>query len=109
LNRVKGRKERRTAQIAELLKLSKEERGKIRTELLKKYENISTLEKLKLIADNQLYPPEYFPIEWINITIEEVENLPLDLIKQLYDKLSTKTKGEWKRFAKKLEKYDDGK
>lgn len=108
LNRVKGRKERRATQIAELRKLSNEERGNIKMELLNKYKNVSNLEKLKLIANDQLYPPEYYPNEWINISVEEVEKLPLELIKQLYDKFSTKTKGEWKRFAKKLEKYDDG-
>ena len=43
-----------------------------------------------------------------NIPKEEIENLPLVLIKKLYDKLSTKTKGEWKRFAQELEKLDDG-
>lgn len=109
LNRVKGRKERRATEIAELRKLSNEERGNIKKELLNKYQNVSNLEKLKLIANDQLYPPEYYPNEWISISIKEVEILPLQLIKQLYDKLSTKTKGEWKRFAKKLEKYDDGK
>ncbi len=30
-----------------------------------------------------------------------------DLIKKLYDKLSTKTRGQWKRFANELEKLDD--
>jgi hypothetical protein len=109
LSRVKGRKERRSAQIAELRKLINEDRGNIKKELLNKYQNASNLEKLKLIANDQLYPPEYYPNDWINITIEEVEKLPLKLIKQLYDKLSTKTKGEWKRFAKKLERYEDGK
>jgi hypothetical protein len=37
-----------------------------------------------------------------------VERLPTEIIKKLYDKLPTKTKGEWKRFAKELEKLDDG-
>ena len=40
--------------------------------------------------------------------VEEIEKLPIDLIKKLYDKLSTKTKGEWKRFGHELQKLDDG-
>jgi hypothetical protein len=107
LNRVKGRKERRSSQIAELRKLSNEERGNIKKALLNKYQNATNLEKLKLIADDEIYPPEYYPNEWVKISIEEVEILPIELIKQLYDKLSTKTKGEWKQFAKKLEKFED--
>jgi len=55
-----------------------------------------------------IFPPEYYPIEWISIHKDEIEKLPLDLIKELYDKLSTKTKGEWKRFAQEVEKLDDG-
>jgi hypothetical protein len=29
-------------------------------------------------------------------------------LNNLYDKLSTKTKGDWKRFALELQKLDDG-
>lgn len=107
LIRVKGRNERRALAIAELRKLSKEERGKIRNELLKTYANATINEKLTLIAENKKYPPEYYPLEWIYIPIEEIEKLPIELIRQLYDKLSTKTKGEWRRFGQKLEKLDN--
>jgi hypothetical protein len=108
LNRVVGRKEIRVAAIAELRKLSNEERGMYRKELLEQYKDASTYEKLKLIAEDKKYPPEYYPPEWISISYSDIERLPKGLIKQLYDKLSTKTKGEWKRFAQKLESLDDG-
>jgi hypothetical protein len=108
LRRVEGRKEKRAEAIAELRKLSSEIRGKVRNELKEKYFNATTIEKLELIASDSKFPPEYYPIEWITIPKEEFENLPTELIKKLYDKLSTKTKGEWKRFAQELEKLDDG-
>ena len=108
LKRVEGRKEKRVEAIAELRKLSSEKRGEIRNELLEKYKNSTTIEKLELLASDTKFPPEYYPMEWISIPIEEIEKLPLELIKKLYDKLSTKTKGEWKRFVQELEKLDDG-
>jgi hypothetical protein len=108
LKRVEGRKEKRAEAIAELRKLSSEKRGVIQNELLKKYKNLTTIEKLEMIASDTKFPPEYYPKEWISIPKDEIENLPLQLIKNLYDKLSTKTKGEWKRFAQELEKLDDG-
>jgi hypothetical protein len=108
LRRVTGRKEKRAEAIAELRKLTSEIRGKIRNELKEKYFNATTIEKLELIASDSKFPPEYYPVEWINIPKEEIENLPTELIKKLYDKLSTKTKNEWKRFAQELEKLDDG-
>ncbi len=108
LRRAKGRKEKRAEAIAELRKLSNEKRGEIRNELLEQYKNTTTVGKLEMVASDTKYPPEYYPIEWISISKDEIENLPLELIKKLYDKLSTKTKGEWKRFAYELEKLDDG-
>lgn len=108
LRRVEGRKEKRAEAIAELRKLSPEKRGEIRNELLEKYKNATVIEKLELIISDTKFPPEYYPLEWISIPKEEIEKLPLELIKKLYDKLSTKTKGEWKRFAQELEKLDDG-
>lgn len=92
LRRVEGRKEKRAAAIAELRKLSPENRGKVRHELNEKYFNATTIEKLELIITDSLYPPEYYPVEWITIPKEEIANLPTELIKNLYDKLSTKTK-----------------
>jgi Fe-S cluster biosynthesis and repair protein YggX len=47
-------------------------------------------------------------LDHYTISKEEIDKLPTELIKKLYDKLSTKTKGEWKRFAQELEKLDDG-
>jgi hypothetical protein len=108
LKRVEGRKEKRAEAIAELRKLSSENRGEILNELLEKYKNATTTEKFEMIARDTKFPPEYYPKEWISIPKDEIENLPLELIKKLYDKLSTKTKGEWKRFAQELEKLDDG-
>lgn len=108
LRRVEGRKEKRAEAIAELRKLSPEIRIKVRNELKEKYFNATTIEKLELIASDSKFPPEYYPVEWITIPKEKIENLPTELLKKLYDKLSTKTKGEWKRFAQELEKLDDG-
>ena len=108
LTRVEGRKERRVAAIAELRQLSKEQRGQILSELSEKYSSATTKEKLELIAVDKKFPPEYYPVEWIDIKPEDIEKLPANLIKRLYDKLSTKTKGQWKRFAQELEKFDDG-
>jgi len=107
LERVRGRKVKRAIAIAELRKLSSEMRGKIRDELKDKYFKATIIEKLDLIASDSKYPPEYYPIEWVTITKEEIKELPTELIKKLYDKLSTKTKGEWKRFAQELKKLDD--
>lgn len=108
LKRVEGRKEKRISAIAELRKLSNEQRGAIRTELLEKYKNATTTEKLEIIASDKIFPPEYYPTDWIKLPVEEIEKLPIDLIKKLYDKLSTKTKGEWKCFGHELQKLDDG-
>lgn len=108
LKRVEGRKEKRATAIAELRKLSTKQRGHIRAELLAKHQNSTIIEKFTLIADEEIYPPEYYPTEWIQISKEEIEKLPIELIKGLYDKLSTKTKGDWKRFAQELQKLDDG-
>lgn len=108
LKRVEGRKKKRAEEIAELRKLSVEKRGEIRNELRYKYKDATTLEKLELIASDTKFPPEYYPKDWILISKDEIEILPLELIKKLYDKLSTKTKGDWKRFAHEIEKIDDG-
>lgn len=108
LKRAEGRKEKRISAIAELRKLSKEQRGEIRAELLEKYKNATTIEKLETIASDKIFPPEYYPTDWIKLPVEEIEKLPTELIKKLYDKLSTKTKGEWKRFSHELQKHDDG-
>lgn len=108
LKRVEGRKEKRISAIAELRKLNKEQRGTIRANLLEQYKNATIVEKLETIANDKIFPPEYYPTEWVRLSFEEVEKLPISLIKRLYDKLSTKTKGEWKRFSQKLQKLDDG-
>jgi hypothetical protein len=108
LRRVEGRKERRVSAIAELRKLTYAQRGQIRKELFFQHEKSSTFERLTIIADDEKYPPEYYPREWIKLSIEEIQKLPIELIKRLYDKLSTKTKGDWKRFSQKLKNLDDG-
>ena len=108
LKRVEGRKEKRIAAIAELRKLSKEQRFKISHDFLEKHRNSAPIEKLELMASDQVYPPEYYPAEWISISPDEIEKLPVELVKALYDRLSTKTKGAWKRFAQELAKLDGG-
>lgn len=108
LKRVTGRKEKRAEQITELRKLSKDERGQIRSELLQKYASASVKDRLEVIAGDVKYPPEYYPVEWISISDNEIEKLPVELIKNLHDKLSTMTKGEWRRFVLALKKHDDG-
>lgn len=108
LRRVAGRKVKRAESIAELRKLSTEQRREIRNNLLERYKNANPIEKLELIASDTKFPPEYYPREWILISKEEIQELPLELIKKLYDKLSSKSKGDWKRFAQELQKYDDG-
>ncbi len=108
LERVEGRREKRKIAITELRKLSPEMRGKIRDEFATKYSDGTVEEKFILMVNNEKYPPEYYPTEWAIVTEEDIKELPVILIKQLYDKLSTKTKGHWKRLAKLLSKYDDG-
>jgi len=108
LQRVTGRKEKRAAAIAELRKLSREERGNILKGLLEKYATSTKKQRLEIITADLIYPPEYYPVEWINLTPDEIKELPIELRKKLYDKLSTKTKGQWKRFALELKKLDDG-
>lgn len=107
LQRVKGRKEKRKVAIPELRKLSKEERGNILKELLAKHSTYTKTQRLEIIATDLKYPPEYYPVEWINLTPDEIKELPNELRKKLYDKLSTKTKGQWKRFALELKKLED--
>jgi len=108
LKRVEGRKLKRINAIAELRHLSNGHRRQIRSELIKSYSLATAQEKLEIIAADLKFPPEYYPPEWIDIAKEEIEKLPVELIKKLYDKLSSKTKGHWKRFAHKLEQLDDG-
>ena len=104
---IADRKKLRSEAIAELRKLSFEERGKIHQELSEKYSGITAKKKLELMAAEKIYPPEYFPAEWIKVPFEELEKMPFSLITTLYDKLSTKTKGEWKRFAGELKKIEE--
>lgn len=108
LSRVAGRKYKRAAAIVELRKLSSEERRNARASLLQAYADKSLKDKIEVIAHDEKYPPEYYPIEWIDVTKQEIEGLPLELIKKLYDKLSTKTKGKWRRFRNTLKELEDG-
>lgn len=107
LARVQGRKERRKKAIAELRKLSSIERGKILSELLEKHANDLVQAKLEIIAADTTYPPEYYPNEWIELTEDEIAQLPIELKRRLFDKLSVMTKGKWKHFAAILQKFDD--
>ena len=78
------------------------------TELRKKYTGASYKEKLELIANDEKYPPEYYPWEWTVVSDEEIAKLPEKLIEKLYERL-IKTKGPhlWERLAVKVEKYDE--
>lgn len=109
LEREKGRKFKRANAIAELRKLTKEERENIKIELNDKYKSKTIIERFELIANNEKYPPEYYPTEWSNVSKEEIEKFPLKLVQRLYDKLSTKTRGSWKRFAQELKRIENGK
>jgi hypothetical protein len=109
LNREKGRKFKRANAIAELRKLTKEERENIKIELHANYKAKTPLERLELIANNEKYPPEYYPTEWANVPAGEIQQLPLKLVQKLFDKLSIKTRGSWKRFAQELKSIENGK
>ncbi|AVR44754.1 hypothetical protein C7S20_05450 [Christiangramia fulva] len=106
--RVQDRKKkRRSAAIAELRKLSFEEGGSVRAKYLEEYKSATNQQRLALIAVDEKYPPEYYPPEWIHLIGDQIQDLPVDLVKKLYDKLSTKTKGEWRRFSQKLQKIEE--
>ncbi|WP_300435995.1 hypothetical protein [Christiangramia sp.] len=87
-------------------KLSFEERGSVRAKYLEEYRSATNQQRLEIIASDEKYPPEYYPPEWSCISEEQIRELPIDLVKKLYDKLSTKTKGEWRRFSQKLQKVE---
>ncbi|GHV58101.1 hypothetical protein FACS189460_5520 [Deltaproteobacteria bacterium] len=96
------RKEKRKAATSELRKLSYEERNKIIKDLSNQFQKATVNEKLELMANDQVFPPEYYPKDWIKITEEEIFNLPLPLASNLRYKLFPPLIGEWKRFAQKL-------
>jgi len=106
LAREKGRKFKRANAITELRKLTKKERENIKIELHDNYKSKTLLERLELIANNEKYPPEYYPTEWANVLEEEIQKLPLKLVQRLYDKLSTRTRGSWKRLAQELKRVE---
>lgn len=101
--RVKDRRKRRSVSIAELRNLSFKDRGSIREKYLEEYRSATIQQRLEIMASDEKYPPEYYPPEWICLSEEQIRELPIDLVKKLYDKLSTKTKGEWRRFSQKLQ------
>ncbi len=106
-DRAQKRRVKRSVAIAELRKLSYIERGLIRTKFLDEYRFATVQERLERMASDEKYPPEYYPMEWIKLGDDQIEELPVDLVKKLYDKLSTKTKGEWRRFCQKLKKIEE--
>ena len=107
LERVEGRKQKRSQAIAQLRNLTFEERGQIRKDLMDKYKSASISERFELIANDEKYPPEYYPMEWIDVSKDEILKLPIKLVEALFDKLSTKTKGAWKRFAQNLQEIEN--
>ena len=54
------------------------------------------------MADDDIYPPEYYPRQWIEISINEIEALPMDLIKNYMTSYPIRQKGEWKRFSNEI-------
>ncbi len=108
LKRVKGRKVKRAAEIANLRKLGYDERRMILQELEDMHSDKSIEQKLTIIATDDFYPPEYYPVTWIDFPCEQIKELPTELIKSLVDKLSTKSRGKWKRFVEVLKQFDDG-
>jgi len=52
----------------------------ILNELLVKYKNATIKEKLKDIVRDKIFPPEYFPTDWIKLSIEEIDKFSLVLI-----------------------------
>jgi len=60
------------------------------------------------MANNEKYPPEYYPKDWALVTENQIKKLPNALIRKMYDKLSTKTKGPWRDLSIILAKYDEG-
>lgn len=105
--RVDCRGEKRKAAISELRKLDYNTRGQILKKLTKKYSHYSIEDKFYLMANDEKSPPEYYPKEWAMVSDEEVKKLSRELIRKLYDKLSTKTKGPWRNLSKILSKYDN--
>lgn len=108
LKRVKGRKVKRAAEIANLRKLNYDERCIILQELEDKHSYKSIEQKLTIIANDDFYPPEYYPVTWIDFPYEQIKDLPTELIKSLVDKLPTKSRGKWRRFVGTLRQFDDG-
>lgn len=105
--REAGRKKIREWRTSNIRELSYDERKKIREELLKKYSSLSLLEKMEIIEKDTKYPPQFYPPEWVSVSYDEIKQLPIKLVKTLYDRLSYKPKGQWKQFAKYLKKYED--
>lgn len=105
--RAQNRRKRRSAAIAELRKLSYEERGSIRAKNLEENRSGTIQQRLEIMAADEKYPPEYYPPEWIHLSRNQIQELPFDLVKKLYDKLSSKTKGEWRRFSQKLQNIEE--
>jgi len=108
LKRVKGRKVKRAAEIANLRNLGYDERRMILQELEDMHSDKSIEQKLTIIATDDFYPPEYYPVTWIDFPCEQIKDLPTELVKRLVDKLSTKSRGKWKRFVEVLKQFDDG-
>jgi hypothetical protein len=106
--RVNYRGEKRKAAIAELRKLDYDTRGQIIKKMAVKYSHHSIEDKFSLMANNEKYPPEYYPKDWALVTENQIKKLPNALIRKMYDKLSTKTKGPWRNLSIILAKYDEG-
>lgn len=106
--RIRGRKDKRLKSIHNLRQLSIEQRKVITEELKLKYLKSSMLERFTIIVSDDTFPPEYYPVDWILLTDEEIEQIPIDVKKKLIDKLTVKTMGHWRRFVEKLRRYDDG-
>ncbi len=65
--------------------MTSDERGQAKAKLLENFANKTPRERLEAIASDTKYPPEYYPCEWTDITREEIENLPTELMEKEFD------------------------
>jgi hypothetical protein len=103
-DRMKFQQEQKIIQKIERQRVSIErykQKKEHRMKILEKYQNSTIKEKLTTIVKDTIHPPEYYPV--IEISEEDIGNLPMELIKKLFNKISSRKKSEWKVIAHKLE------
>ncbi|MBK6990253.1 MAG: hypothetical protein IPH33_19520 [Bacteroidetes bacterium] len=75
-------------------------------ELLEKYKNATTKEKLETIVVDKTFPPEYYPTDWIKFP-KEIEKTSDRFNKETLRQTLHKNKRRMKRYTN-LKKLDDG-